>query len=89
MEIRLEKRGRIVIPSEVRRLLGLREGSILILEVRNGRILLTPKKKVSVDDIFGIAGVGEVEIEDAEKADFHPLGEIIAVLEASLPGEVL
>ena len=68
MEVKLEGRGRIVIPSKVRKLLGLREGSILILEVKDGKILLIPKKKVSVDDLFGIAGVGKVEIEDVEGA---------------------
>jgi len=68
MEVKLEGRGRIVIPSKVRKLLGLKEGSILTLEVKDGKILLIPKKKVSVDDLFGIAGIGEVEIEDVEGA---------------------
>ncbi len=66
LEVRVGKRGRIVIPSRVRKLLKLREGSTLIMEVRGGRILLTPKRKVSVDDLFGAAGVGEVELEDVE-----------------------
>ncbi len=66
MEVKLEKRGRIVIPSKVRKLLGLREGSVLTLEVRDGKILLIPKKRVSVDELFGIAGTGEVELDDVE-----------------------
>lgn len=66
LEVRLERRGRVLIPSGVRKILGLREGSILILEVKDGRILLTPKRRIEVDDLFGIAGIEEVEIEDVE-----------------------
>ncbi len=66
MEVRLEERGRVVIPSKVRKLLGLKKDRVLILEVKDGKILLIPKKKISVDDLYGIAGVGEVEIEDVE-----------------------
>ncbi len=66
MEVKLGKRGRIVIPSKIRRFLGLREGTILVVEVREGKILLTPKRRISVDDLFGAAGVGEVELEDVE-----------------------
>jgi len=67
LRVRLGKRGRIVIPSEVRKLLGLKEGAILVVEVEEGRIVLTPKERVSVDDLFGAAGVEEVELEDVEE----------------------
>ncbi len=67
LRVRLGKRGRIVIPSEVRKLLGLKEGAILVVEVEEGRIVLTPKGRVSVDDLFGAAGVEEVELEDVEE----------------------
>ncbi|MDK2372673.1 MAG: AbrB/MazE/SpoVT family DNA-binding domain-containing protein [Candidatus Korarchaeota archaeon] len=66
LEVRLGKRGRVVIPSRIRKLLGLKEGTVLIMEVREGRIVLIPKRKVSIDDIFGAAGVGKVELEDVE-----------------------
>ena len=36
------------------------------MEVRDGKILLIPKKRVSVDELFGIAGTGEVELDDVE-----------------------
>ena len=58
--------GMIVIPSEVRKVLGLKEGAVLIMEAKEGRILLTPKRRISVDDLFGAAGIGEVELEDVE-----------------------
>lgn len=66
LEVRLGKRGRVVIPSKIRKLLGLKEGTVLIMEVKEGKIVLIPKRKVSVNDLFGAAGVGEVELEDVE-----------------------
>ncbi len=42
--VRLDSKGRVVIPSEARRRLGLREGSLLrvIVDEESGRIILEP-----------------------------------------------
>jgi len=67
-KITVEKRGRIVIPAEIRRALGIREGSELIVELDNGRIVLTPVRKLTARDLFGIAGEEEVSLEEVENA---------------------
>jgi len=66
-KITVEKRGRIVIPAEIRRALGIREGSELIVQLDNGRIVLTPVRKLTARDLFGIAGE-EVSLEEVENA---------------------
>ena len=65
-KITVEKRGRIVIPAEIRRALGIREGSELIVELDNGRIVLTPVRKLTARALFGIAGEEEVSLEEIE-----------------------
>lgn len=67
-KIIVEKRGRIVIPAEVRRTLGIREGSELTVEVDDGRIVLTPVRKLTARDLFGAAGEEEVSLEEIENA---------------------
>ena len=67
-KITVEKRGRIVIPSEIRRALGIREGSELLIEVDNGRIVLTPVRRLTARDLFGAAGEEEVSLEEIEDA---------------------
>jgi len=65
-KVTVEKRGSIVIPAEIRRALGIREGSELIVELDNGRIVLTPVRKLTARDLFGIAGEEEVSLEEIE-----------------------
>jgi len=67
-KVTVEKRGRIVIPAEIRRALGIREGSELIVELDNGRIVLTPVRKLTARDLFGAAGEEEVSLEEIENA---------------------
>ena len=67
-EVRVEKKGRILIPAQVRRFLGLREGSVLILRVEGDSLILAPKRRVTVDDLYGLAGREEVEIEEVESS---------------------
>jgi len=67
-EVRVEKGGLILIPAQVRRLLGLREGSVLTLRVEGGSLILAPKRRVTVDDLYGLAGRQEVEIEEVESS---------------------
>ena len=41
-EVRVDRRGRLVLPAEVRRLLGLENGGRLVLRVRGGWVELAP-----------------------------------------------
>jgi len=67
-EVGLERKGRILIPARVRRLLGLREGSMLTHRVEGDSLILVPKRRVTVDDLYGLAGGEEVEIEEVESS---------------------
>lgn len=62
----VEKRGRVVIPSEIRRALGIREGMKLEASIEGGKVVLKPAKKLSAKDLLGIAGVERVDLEEVE-----------------------
>ncbi len=64
----LDERGRITIPAEIRRKLGLKAGSELELLVEGDRILLQRKRRIRAHDLLGVAGVEEVDVEDIEEA---------------------
>jgi len=64
----LDNRGRITIPSEIRKKLRLKKGTILLVEVREKMIILKPLRKISAKDLLGIAGKEEVSIEEIEKS---------------------
>jgi len=67
-EVTLRDKGRITIPASIREALGLRRGDVLRLLTRGGEIVLKPKRVVSGDEIRGIIGPAEVELEDIEEA---------------------
>lgn len=67
-KITVEKRGRIVIPAEIRRALGIKEGSELFIEIERGKIVLTPVRRITARDLFGVAGEEEVSLEEVENA---------------------
>jgi AbrB family looped-hinge helix DNA binding protein len=60
MQTRLSTKGQVVLPSPVRRKLGLRPGDPLDVRTEEGRIVLTPRRKrpqkvsVSIDPITGL-----------------------------------
>lgn len=64
----VEERGRVVIPASVRRQLGIRPGTELEVAVRDGSILMKPKRKVSAKDLLGIAGKERVNLEEVESS---------------------
>jgi len=68
MEVKVERGGRIALPPDVLKALGLREGDVLKLEVVGKSIVLRAAKAITVDDLWGLAGVHEVNIEDVENA---------------------
>lgn len=68
IKVMVEKRGRIVIPSQIREMLGIREGAELEVAVEGGRLILKPIIKVSARDLYGIAGEESVNVEEIEEA---------------------
>jgi AbrB family looped-hinge helix DNA binding protein len=62
----VEDKGRVVIPAEVRKRLGIRRGTKLQVDIRDGGILMKPQRKVSAKDLLGIAGKERVNLRDVE-----------------------
>ena len=60
--------GRITIPAQIRRALGIAKGEKLVISARDGSLILRRKKVVSVSDIKGIIGPLKVRLEDVEEA---------------------
>jgi len=60
METKLSTKGQVVLPSPIRRKLGLRPGDPLDVSAENGRVVLTPRKvrarevKICIDPITGL-----------------------------------
>ncbi len=68
METEVEEKGRITIPAQIRRALGIAKGEKLVIRAREGSLILRRKKVVSVLDIKGIIGPLKVRLEDVEEA---------------------
>ncbi|MDT7906367.1 MAG: AbrB/MazE/SpoVT family DNA-binding domain-containing protein [Sulfolobales archaeon] len=51
MEVKVHRKGIIVIPAEVRRRLNIKEGSVMELEVEGDKIVL--KRKMTLLDMYG------------------------------------
>jgi len=51
---RLSTKGQLILPKEVRDRLGLRAGSQLEIEVRDGLIMLRPIQRTTVEDLIGL-----------------------------------
>ncbi len=64
----VDERGRITIPSEIRRRLGLKPGTELIVEIVGESIVLKRVRKLRARDLLGVAGVEEVSIEEIGKS---------------------
>jgi len=65
------EKGRVVIPVGVRRQLGIRQGTELEIDVREGGMLMKPRRKVSAKDLRGIAGRERVNLEELESSLAH------------------
>ena len=63
METRISTKGQVVLPSQIRRRLGLRAGDPLDAKVEGERIVLTPQKKrprkakIVIDPVSGLPAV--------------------------------
>jgi len=64
----VEEKGRVVIPSSVRKLLGIKPGTELEVDIKDGGILMRPKRKLSARELQGIAGRERVRLEEVESS---------------------
>jgi AbrB family looped-hinge helix DNA binding protein len=62
----VEDKGRVVIPADVRRRLGIKPGTKLEVDVRDGGIVMKPLRRVSARDLLGIAGRERVRLKEVE-----------------------
>ncbi|PVU77885.1 AbrB family transcriptional regulator [Acidianus hospitalis] len=66
MEVKVHKKGIIVIPAEVRRRLNIKEGSVIELEVEGDKIIL--KRKLTLLDAYVIdKEMGDSAVKELEK----------------------
>lgn len=68
MEVTVGEKGRVTLPFEIRKALGIREGDVITIEPRGKEIVLRPKRYVSVRDVEGAAALGKVKIKEIEEA---------------------
>jgi len=64
----VERRGRIVVPSPIRKVLGIREGMVLEADLKDGKIILKPVRKISAKDLLGVGGRERVDVEEIEES---------------------
>jgi AbrB family looped-hinge helix DNA binding protein len=82
MEIRVSTRGRVVIPAEIRKRLGLKPGDLLDASVEDGRMVLTPRRKrrfeckIVSDPVTGMPVISAGE--DAPTLTSEQVAEILA-----------
>ena len=66
MEVKVHRKGIIVIPAEVRRRLNVKEGSVMELEVEGDKIVL--KRKMTLSDMYGVDKVmGDSALKELER----------------------
>ena len=66
MQVRVHRKGIIVIPAEIRKKLNIAEGSVLDLEVEGDRIVL--KKTMTLLDAFGVdRDLGDLPLWELER----------------------
>ncbi|MCQ4336075.1 MAG: AbrB/MazE/SpoVT family DNA-binding domain-containing protein [Sulfolobales archaeon] len=66
MEVKVHRKGIIVIPAEVRRRLNVKEGSVMELEVEGDKIVL--KRKMTLLDMYGAdKEMGDSALKELER----------------------
>jgi len=68
METEVEEKGRITIPAQIRRDLGIVKGDKLEISAKNGALILRRKNLVTLSDIKGIISPLKVKLNDIEDA---------------------
>ena len=64
----VEDKGSEVIPAEVRSRLGIKPGTELEVDVKDGGILMKPRRRVSAKDLLGAAGRERVKLKEIEES---------------------
>lgn len=68
METEVEDKGRITIPAQIRKNLGISKGDKLDITTKDGALVLRRKNTVTVSDIQGILGKHRVRLADVDNA---------------------
>lgn len=68
LEAEVEDKGRITIPAQIRKNLGISKGDKLDITTKDGALVLRRKKTVTVSDIEGILGKHRVKLADIDNA---------------------
>lgn len=66
--IAVGEKGRVTLPIEIRKTLGIEAGDEMTVEVRGREIVLRPKHRISVKESRGFAKLGKVKLEEVEEA---------------------
>ncbi|MFY3740209.1 MAG: AbrB family looped-hinge helix DNA binding protein [Candidatus Nitrosomirales archaeon] len=70
MEIQIQDKGRITLPSKIRKVLGIKEKDWVIIVVQGNKIVIKPKNSITVAQTFGIIkSKKRIKLEDIEEAD--------------------
>lgn len=64
---KISKKFSTVVPSKIRKNVGLDAGSILIWNIKNDKIEITPRKKTELKDIIGILSAGGNAVASKKK----------------------
>ena len=67
--VRVGKKFTLVIPKKVREMLGIKEGDLLSVKVKEGKIIMEPKKSDSFQVLERIIGEPYDERRDEKKAE--------------------
>ena len=67
--VRVGKKFTLVIPKKVREMLGIKEGDLLSVKVKEGKIIMEPKKSDSFQVLERIIGKPYDERRDEKKAE--------------------
>jgi len=81
LSVKVSAKHQIVVPSEVRRKLGIKAGDRLGVEVKKGNVVLSPKSSSAADRLYGlgrgvygdpVAYIRALRDEWEEDAEVHP-----------------
>ena len=92
MLLRLRKNAQFTLPAGIRRAVHLEDGDILDCEVRDGQIVLTPKKLIDKRDAWfwsdewqKAEAEAQKDIENGNVTEFETVDDALAYLRKSRP----
>lgn len=90
MLLRLRKNAQITLPTGIRKLTHLEEGDVLDCEVRDGQIVLTPKKIIDKRDAWfwtpewqQAEAEAQKDIRDGNTSEFESVDDLLAHLKGA------